>query len=545
MVAYRQHFNTRATPQNEPIPGTNMTQNNADGYGFAVDDWVRMQRFLILGAEGGTYYVQERVLTKQNAEAVLRCIQADGQRAVANIVAVSQAGRAPKNDPALFALAMAASLGNEATRQAAFSALPLVARTGTHLFHFVHFAEGFRGWGRAMRRAVADWYQQKLPDDLAYQLVKYQQRAGWSHRDLLRLAKPVPADEQHRQLYRWAVGKGMDADMSWCKPIAGHMLASSIQEEGNCDPALIGQYGLTHEMLPTEWLAKSEVWRALLPNMAMTAMIRNLGRMTANGALKPLNAEVDVICERLTARERIQRARLHPLNVLVALRTYAQGHGERGSLSWEPISQIVDALNEAFYLAFDAVEPTNKRHMLALDVSGSMGAMIAGLPLSCREASAAMAMVAARTEPKYLVTAFASGNDAFKFGKGLWRGYDNAITALPFSPRQRLNDVAAATSGLPFGGTDCALPMLYALEKGLDVDAFFVYTDSETWANPEIHPIQALQQYRERTKIPAKLIVVGMTATEFTIADPNDGGMMDVVGFDTAAPTVMADFVRA
>jgi 60 kDa SS-A/Ro ribonucleoprotein len=35
-----------------------------------------------------------------------------------------------------------------------------------------------------------------------------------------------------------------------------------------------------------------------------------------------------------------------------------------------------------------------------------------------------------------------------------------------------------------------------------------------------------------------------MTATEFTIADPKDGGMLDVVGFDTALPDAMAAFVR-
>lgn len=541
MVAYREHFSTRATPQSEAIPGKNMARNNAGGFAFTVDDWTRLDRFLILGAEGGTYYVQEKELTKQNAQAVMRCIQADGLRTVARIVEISHAGRAPKNDPALFALAMAASLGDEKTRQAALAALPKVARIGTHLFHFVHYVEGFRGWGRSLRRAVADWYQAKSPDDLAYQLVKYQQRDGWSHRDLLRLAKPVPVDEQHKALYAWAVGKPYDTD-TMPLPIRGYKLAQSQIE---VKPQIIRDFGLTHEMLPTEWLAKSDTWRALLDNMPMTAMLRNLGRMTSNGALKPLGEEVDMVCARLTDKERIKRARLHPLNILVALRTYAQGHGEKGSLKWEPISQVADALNDAFYHAFDAVESTGKRHMLALDVSGSMRTMISGMPLSCREASVAMAMVAARTEPKYVVTAFASGADGYSTGPSkLWFGYANAISAIPVSPKQRLDDVMRLTANLPFGGTDCALPMLYALEKGLDVDAFFVYTDSETWAG-HIHPAQALQQYRERTGIAAKLIVVGMVSNDFSIADPNDGGMLDVVGFDTAAPTVMADFVRS
>ena len=57
-----------------------------------------------------------------------------------------------------------------------------------------------------------------------------------------------------------------------------------------------------------------------------------------------------------------------------------------------------------------------------------------------------------------------------------------------------------------------------------------------------MHPYQALRAYREKMGIAAKLAVVGMTATKFTIADPHDAGMMDFVGFDSAAPAVLASF---
>jgi 60 kDa SS-A/Ro ribonucleoprotein len=73
---------------------------------------------------------------------------------------------------------------------------------------------------------------------------------------------------------------------------------------------------------------------------------------------------------------------------------------------------------------------------------------------------------------------------------------------------------------------------------------FVVYTDSETWFGT-IHPVQALRQYREKMGVRAKLIVVGMTSNGFTIADPDDAGSLDVVGFDSAVPSVMADFARA
>jgi len=38
---------------------------------------------------------------------------------------------------------------------------------------------------------------------------------------------------------------------------------------------------------------------------------------------------------------------------------------------------------------------------------------------------------------------------------------------------------------------------------------------------------------------------VGVTSKGFTLADPNDRGMMKVVGFDTKVPAVIADFVRS
>ncbi|MDR0717571.1 MAG: hypothetical protein LBF50_09175, partial [Azoarcus sp.] len=119
-----------------------------------------------------------------------------------------------------------------------------------------------------------------------------------------------------------------------------------------------------------------------------------------------------------------------------------------------------------------------------------------------------------------------------------------SIARLAISPRQRLDDILKTISNLPFSGTDCALPMLWAIEHKAKVDTFVIYTDNETWAGG-IHPHQALRRYRETMGIPARLIVVGMTSTGFSIADPDDAGMLDVAGFDTAVPNVIADFARA
>jgi hypothetical protein len=80
-----------------------------------------------------------------------------------------------------------------------------------------------------------------------------------------------------------------------------------------------------------------------------------------------------------------------------------------------------------------------------------------------------------------------------------------------------------------------------AAANKVKVDTFVVYTDNETWAG-STHPHQALRAYRDWSGIDARLVVAGLTATDFTIADPADPGMLDIAGFDAALPALLTDF---
>lgn len=532
MKTLAKHVSSRVTPQSQPIPGKRQEQNNAGGYGYTLGNWVRLERFLILGTEGGTYYVGERQLTADNAAVVIECGNADAARTVETIASISEAGRAPKNDPAIFALALLASqMDNDMARRLALTAMPRVCRTATHLFQFVANCRELRGWGRGLREAVAAWYNAKPLDKLAYQVTKYRNRAGYTHRDVLRLSHPKTCDPPRNILYRW-ITRGAAIEVPPNDPLALVSGFEAINALGAGDEVrkairLIQDYNLTLEHIPNVLLSNPAVWDALLPNLPPTAMIRNLGKMTAVGLLKPLSSAAKLVCDTLTNTARLKGARVHPLTILIAADTYGQGHGVKGGLTWQPVQQVTDALEDAFYAAFDAVEPTGKRHLLALDVSGSMGwAYLANTHLSARKAAACMAMVTHRVEPQTHVV-----------------GFSHDLVPVDISKRKGLNDVIQAIERIPMGGTDCALPIIYALQNRLEVDAFVVYTDNETWVGA-IHPSQALLQYRQATGINAKLIVVGMTATGFTIADPNDAGMLDVIGFDASCPALMADFVR-
>lgn len=539
---------TSETPQTEAILGreADMAKNNAGGFSFVLNEWDQLDRFLILGTEGGTYYASEQKLTKENAQLVLKLIREDGSRVVNRVVEISDSGRAPKNDPALFVLALASAADKESTRQEALAALPKVARIGTHLYHFAAFVEGFRGWGRALRRAIANWYLDMPVDRLANQAIKFQSRDGWSHRDMLRLGHPKTDDPARDAILKWMT-KG-DASIPGLHPQIQAFEAAKRATAAKDIVKLIIDHDLPREAIPTQFLTDASVWEALLEKMPMTAMIRNLATMTRVGLLTPMSAAEQKVKAQLLNADALRKARVHPIQVLAAHMTYSAGRGARGQNTWTPSRAIVDATDDAFYLSFGNVTPTNKATLLALDVSGSMtGGEIAGVPgLSPRVASAAMALITANVEPNYQVIGFTGGRGS---SYGGWGGTTNRkgvhasgpVSILDISPKMRIKDVCDLVNGLPFGTTDCALPVTWAQGQKLPVENFSVYTDSETYAG-SIHPSQALKSYRQKTGLQAKLAVVGMTSTGFTIADPKDAGMMDFVGFDTAAPQLMSDF---
>lgn len=544
---YSYAVNPNGIPQTEAA-APNQVANTAGGYSFAVDVWTRVRRFLILGAEGGTFYVGERKLIVENAKAIQEALAADAQRLVNTIVEVSDKALAPKNDPAIFALSLVASAPSPAVRKLAYEALPKVCRTSTHLFHFLQAVNAQRGWSTGLRKAVARWYMQQRPDRLELQVIKYRQRDGWTHRDVLRLAHVQPWSTHAADVFKYVCYRDASAsnrELRGLQPtsaeelarmpiVAAFEAAQGLAAANESDiVAFLKTIGgrLPWEAIPTHFLKSAAVWRQLLPNMGLTALVRNLGRLSAigviPGAAGVLNDDVQAIVARLTDVEAIRKSRMHPMDFLLASKIYAQGRGIKGSLTWPVNVAIVDALERGFYAAFQNVVPTGKRFLIGLDVSGSMTTnMTTGQPISCREAGAALATVIKRTEPWTQVM-----------------GFGHTFVDLGVTNTESVRDLCRRINGLPFQATDCSLPIEYALQHRLKVDAFVVITDNETFTGRR-HPHVALQDYRQKINPGAKMVVMGMATNGFTIANPDDAGMLDIAGLDAGLPTILSAFVK-
>lgn len=572
-------------------------KNNSGGYVFAISPVERLERFLILGTEGGTYYQGEKEITVENAVALRELLDTEPALAVKTIVEVSQWGRAPKQAPGIFALAISAShqTGKDPllARALALNALPLVCRTGGTLLEFVRYVDGMRGRGTALRRAVGAWYRQLPADQLFWQTFKYRSRGvgakgtasrrAWTHRDVLRVARPKNDCFDHAQqsIVRYLMGgsQAMSGRVltrradDWSPEndvrvlrrretdlggVPEKILAFEELQAAETETAavrVLERYGFPHEMVPDRYKKSPRVWEALLEKITLGALLRNLGLITHLGLIgdqDPAARErLMKVLGKLQDLSLIRKSRIHPVAFLQASRVY--GHGEpveakkyqhrmkwseelgrkvvvgvREILRWDPVPEVVKTLENDFYKAFGNVQPAGKRIDLCIDISGSMSSgEVVGIPkMTPREGAAAMALVQAQTETS----------------ASFW-GFCDTFRKLEIDKTWSIAEAMRYMSQLPMDRTDCSLPFREAQASGRQVDGFVVYTDSETNQNLE-HPCLALWRYRQVTGIPARLAVMAFTSTGFSIADPTDGGMMDFVGFDAAAPSLLADFLR-
>ena len=505
-----------------PVPQTQRLNdrqipNHAGGFGYAVSDLAMLDRFVILGTVGGTFYVGERELTAESVEAVSRAITAHGVQAVARIVELDVAGRAAKKSPALFALALAAKEGDEATRAAAYAAIPKVCRTGSHLFEFLaNLDAAGKGWGRGLKRAVGRWYTDRTEDEIVFGAVKYAQRSGYTHRDALRLAHP----KSDSAALRW-IARGGEAPTEFAAAAERiKTLVSSPSEAAG----LIASARLPREAVPTELLGSAEVWRALLPAMPLTALVRNLGKMTSIGVFADAPS-LALAVGGLTDEAALKRGRVHPLSLLVAMKVYGSGKGFRGSLAWEAEPQIMAALDRAYLASFGALPRLEVPTLVGVDVSGSMGQRLpehGGLAL--HEAAACVSIALGAMNPGTAVRAFDHRDRIFP------------VDVLG----RRTDDVYRELAAVGGGGTDLSIPVRHALGLAVRPRLLVILTDNETWAG-HTHCDQAWIAYRR--EVPdARLVVASMVANRIAAFDDAGGSVLQIAGFDAGLPNVVASF---
>lgn len=528
------------TPQNQPIPGreVEMIKNASGGYGFKLEDQQQFIRFLVLGTEGGSYYEDERKLTAQNVESMIRLIKQAPDLVVPTILDVRKRNLALKQSPTIFALALATTF--KETRQAALAAVNEICITASQLFEFYAVLKDIGGdnSNRSLRNALANWYKARDAKSLGYQAIKYRNRNGISHADMIRISHPSSPDQDVQAVLAWILRREMsgenesaspefmerfrrvDADAKRAVERNEQLFAfEELQLAKNAATAakLIAKYKLPREAVPTQFLNDKEVWAALAESMPYTALVRNLNKMTAVGLIGAFGN--GTWKDKLVDQNVIVKSRVHPLRILMASKQYAAGHGDRGSLTWTPNGNIISALDDAFAIAMTHnIDPITENVAVAIDVSGSMhGARVSGLDnMLSVEAAAVLAVCYLRANPNTLVF-----------------GVDTRIHNLPINASTSINDAMAIALKYGGGGTNLGEAFNHVKKNLPEADGVLMVTDNESWyGNAHV------SQEKHAAKKALRWVNVETSANQASVVDPRDRDSLSLCGFSADVMTI-------
>jgi 60 kDa SS-A/Ro ribonucleoprotein len=93
------------------------------------------------------------------------------------------------------------------------------------------------------------------------------------------------------------------------------------------------------------------------------------------------------------------------------------------------------------------------------------------------------------------------------------------------------------------GGTDIGASLRWARERSMAVDGVIILTDNETWAGRS-HPEQEPAAYHQTVHDAVRVVVVSMTATGYSIADPATENVLQIAGLDSSLPLLVTGFLR-
>ncbi|XP_062571413.1 RNA-binding protein RO60-like [Saccostrea cucullata] len=547
--------------------------NQDGGYVFKTTLEMQLCSFICTGSSSRNYRTRSREIRLEDVAFVSQLIKNGlGERVVELLLHFRP--RAFRQDPLLFVLAMCCRSSDTATKRAGYIALPSICRIPTHLFKFLDFCQKInqgnfqsKGWGRAHRKAICDWYHSYGTSEtklklLALHITKYPKRHGWRHKAVMRLAHLKVKDDEDPALKYLVIlamkgkeyadstpfmenQKNRDSYQTSILKNISNLLSSIEMAKRTKDVAqvkkLILKHRLVREHIPTCFLNDREVWLALARHMPILALIRNLGKMSklkiferGTSEEKP-SFEEYLALEKLKNEEIITKEKVHPFTYMLAINQYKKGENRSKSLQWPVYPQICSALKEGLYLSFRNIKPTNKRFLVALDISRSIeeSVTVAGSPsLQALDVAAFMLSLTIRTEENYHAIVFSN----------------NRATALPIRPDDDIDGIANKIKEMrsPTGEfvADAALPFKYAIENKKKCDVFIIYTDSfATFGTP--HPGQAFKFYRQSSNSPdAKLIVCNLACSDVSIGDIEDQHTLTVCGFDSYVPHIISNFLN-
>ncbi len=349
---------------------------------------------------------------------------------------------------------------------------PQVILIPSDLQDFMTILEGSgRGQGgRAVKNTIAKWLNQNLSE---YWAIKYNGKGrGFSLADIIQTIHPVPDSEQIGMLFKYLISG--ECGFQDGKIYAYEQLkkAETLAEQIHW----IREGQLPHEVVTGVCKMTPELWNALVPEMPVFALIRNLNVLDRAGVL---DTNRNLIERKLTDREVLRKSKILPFRFLNAFNAIEK--------AWAK-----DVLRQAVEMTFDGLPEIPGKTAVFLDISGSMNG-----------------------EYLRIGSVFALALFKKTKGNGVFWLFDNAV----HDPKASLHDsiLTQAERITAQGGTDTGAPVRALRTR---VDNIIIITDEQQNSGSPFY--KELVNYRKKYNANARAFVIDLAPYRSGMVPPAD-----------------------
>ena len=433
------------------------TVNEAGGRAYQLTPKHALAQVAATGCFGGVFYA-----SAQNQLDELRKLidQVNDNVFLAKLAVYARERAYMKDMPA--ALLVVLSKRDTELMHRAFDRVVDNGRVLRTMFQLVRSGQfGRTGLSSSLQRAFQRW----LNEASVGKLLSASIGNDPSLRDVLRMARPTPKDNQRRALFGWLTDKetekwapATEADLpAQVQGLIAYRQAKSAEAQAR----IAGDLSVRWDLL-ADAAQGPMVWKAIARGMGPQALRMNLNTLLRHDVLSDREM-VDYVASRLADADDIKRSRQFPYQYLSAYL----------NASSEIPQKIKAALHEAAEIACGNLPELPGPVVIGLDTSGSMSCPVTGYrgrggtsKMQCVHVAALFAAAILRRNPDSVVVPF-----------------DTRSYRVRMDPSDSILSLSERLSQYGGGGTDCSIPLREANTqyRKRQFAGCVLVSDNESW----------------------------------------------------------------
>ena len=506
--------NLFATQRGEMVQATDAV-NEAGGVAYTRDAKSMLAQLATTGCFGNTFYVT----AEKQLETVLELCKDLEPEYIAKVAIHARERAYMKDMPALLC-AILTTRGQEHFRYVFDRVIdsPRMLRTFMQIMR--SGVVGRKSLGSMPKKAVQDWI-----NNASYRtLINASVGNNPSLKDIIKMVRPKPANDERRAFYAWIIGR--EYDKAHLPSLVEQL--ESFQKSDDCTDAP----NLDFRLLTSTPLSPQK-WKALGYGMSANALRQNLNTLGRHDVLTDVDFVKHAV-DTLQNVDTLTQYKIMPYQLFTSL------HFADSTVP-DPIKDSLRNALNATVANFPDFE--GKKVAVFLDSSGSMTSS----PVTGMRGTATSKMVATDVGCLLAAAFVAKSNSTVYL-------FDDALHLTDPKQVSPLNHVTTNIekfrSAMTGGGTNCSLPMQYVLNEKLSYDLIIYISDNESWLDKHrafcngykaTKVMELWNAYVEKVNPNAKLVCMDLTPNTSTQAIDKHN-VMNVGGFNDAVMPAIEQF---